>query len=137
MCRCEPALTTLQSYEGPEDVKTKEKEGKLPRYVIITTEFPQMELPRLYKAANAFVLPTRGEGWGLPIMQAMAMEMPAIATNWSGPTDFMTKDTSYLLDVEKMVPNPSGAGRMAQVCISYDIGASFCRPPNVSFSYAL
>ena len=32
-------------------------------------------MPQLYKACNAFVLPTRGEGWGLPVMEAMSMEL--------------------------------------------------------------
>jgi glycosyltransferase involved in cell wall biosynthesis len=31
------------------------------------------EMPRLYKAADAFVLPSRGEGWGMPMMEAMGM----------------------------------------------------------------
>jgi glycosyltransferase involved in cell wall biosynthesis len=42
-------------------------------------------MPLLYGGADAFVLPTRGEGWGLPILEAMAAGVPAIATNWSGP----------------------------------------------------
>ena len=46
---------------------------------------PRAVLRNLYAAADAFVLPTRGEGWGLPIAEAMAMAMPVIATNWSGP----------------------------------------------------
>ena len=44
------------------------------------------DLPKLYKAADAFVLPSRGEGWGRPHVEAMAMGLPVIATNWSGST---------------------------------------------------
>lgn len=33
---------------------------------------------------------------------AMAMELPVIATNWSGFTEFMTDDTAYLLTVDKL-----------------------------------
>ena len=32
----------------------------------------------LYKSVDAFVLPTHGEGWGLPFAEAMAMELPTI-----------------------------------------------------------
>ena len=49
-------------------------------------DMPRAALRNLYAAADAFVLPTRGEGWGLPIAEAMAMALPVIATNWSGPT---------------------------------------------------
>ena len=39
----------------------------------------------LYARAHVFVLPTLGEGWGLPIHEAMAMGLPVITTNHSGP----------------------------------------------------
>lgn len=64
-----------------------------PIYVIVT-HIPQVNLPRLHKSDNAFVLPTRGEGWGRPVLDAMAMSLPVIATNWSGPTEYMTEKNS-------------------------------------------
>ena len=33
---------------------------------------------------------TLGEGWGLPTMEAMAMGLPVIVTNWGGSTEFIT-----------------------------------------------
>jgi len=35
----------------------------LPGLIMIDTHVPQTDLPRLYKSVQAFVLPTRGEGW--------------------------------------------------------------------------
>jgi glycosyltransferase involved in cell wall biosynthesis len=67
--------------------------------VVLTEQLAMNELSGLYKAADAFVLPTRGEGWGRPIMEAMAMGLLTIATNWSGPTDFMTSNNSYPIPV--------------------------------------
>jgi len=49
------------------------------------------------------VLAAHGEGWGLPLMEAMAMELPTIATNWSGNTEFMNEENSFLVSVEEMV----------------------------------
>jgi glycosyltransferase involved in cell wall biosynthesis len=37
-------------------------------------------MPALYKAADALVIPSRGEGWGRPHCEAMAMRLPVIAT---------------------------------------------------------
>jgi len=63
-------------------------------------DMPRAALRNLYAAADAFVLPTRGEGWGLPIAEAMAMALPVIATNWSGPTALLSTDNSYPLSRE-------------------------------------
>ncbi|PON70258.1 Glycosyl transferase [Parasponia andersonii] len=70
--------------------------------LVIDSHIAQTDLPRLYKAADAFVLPTRGEGWGRPIVEAMAMSLPVIATNWSGPTEYLTEENSYPLPVDRM-----------------------------------
>ncbi|XP_062174951.1 uncharacterized protein LOC133880086 [Alnus glutinosa] len=79
----------------------KPVDGWAPVYVI-DTHIAQIDLPRLYKAANAFVLPSRGEGWGRPLVEAMAMSLPVIATNWSGPTEYLTEENSYPLPVDRM-----------------------------------
>lgn len=58
--------------------------------------------------ANDILSP--GEGWGRPHVEAMAMELPVIATNWSGPTEFMTEENSYPLPIEpELVPVGKGA----------------------------
>lgn len=62
------------------------------------------ELPAVYRAATAYISPTRGEGWGRPFMEAMATGLPVIATRWSAPLSYMTDDTSFLVDVERLVP---------------------------------
>lgn len=58
----------------------------------------QREMLRLYSSMDAFVLASHGEGWGLPYMEAMAMGLPCIATNWSGMTEFMNNDVALLLN---------------------------------------
>lgn len=75
--------------------------GWAPVYVI-DTHIPQFDLPKVYMAADAFVLPSRGEGWGRPLVEAMAMSVPVIATNWSGPTEFLTEENGYPLAVDRM-----------------------------------
>jgi glycosyltransferase involved in cell wall biosynthesis len=49
---------------------------------------------------DVFVLSSRGEGWGLPGLEAMATGLPLIATNWSGPVEYMNEADSLPLDFE-------------------------------------
>jgi glycosyltransferase involved in cell wall biosynthesis len=81
----------------------------LPKVYILPPNLPQDEMPSLYKAATAFVLPSRGEGWGRPHVEAMAMELPIIATFWSGTTEYMTESNSYPLRIDGLVEIEEGA----------------------------
>lgn len=64
----------------------------------------QYELGVLYRSADCFVLPTRGEGWGMPILEAMACGLPVIATHWSSQTDFMNETNSLPLQIDGLIP---------------------------------
>jgi glycosyltransferase involved in cell wall biosynthesis len=69
----------------------------LPTVHLLESTLSSRDLPRLYASADAFVLPTHGEGWGLPIAEAMAMQLPVIATAWGGSTEFLTAENSFAL----------------------------------------
>lgn len=60
---------------------------------------PYYQIAQLYRSADCFVLPTRGEGWGMPILEAMGCGLPVIASYWSGQQYFMTDANSYPLQV--------------------------------------
>lgn len=64
---------------------------------------PDKDMAEIYTACDAFVLASRGEGWGLPIIEAMASELPVIVTNYSAYLDYVTSDNAYLLNVERIV----------------------------------
>ncbi|UCC65786.1 MAG: glycosyltransferase [Anaerolineae bacterium] len=63
-----------------------------------------IQMGALYRSADCFVLPTRGEGWGMPILEAMACGLPVIATNWSAQTEFMNQGNAYPLCVRQLIP---------------------------------
>lgn len=55
------------------------------------------EMAALYRSVDAFVLASRGEGWGRPFMEAMASGVPTIGTRGSGNEDFMNDGNSFLV----------------------------------------
>lgn len=44
----------------------------------------QKDMPRVYKSVDAFVLPSRGEGWSRTVTEAMCMELPVIGNSARG-----------------------------------------------------
>jgi len=95
--------TVQEKIEGFLAEKFPGRVQEIPPIVAMTERLTKMDMPRLYKAADGFVLATRGEGWGLPAMEAMAMRLPTIATNFSGLLDFMAPGNGYLVEVEGLV----------------------------------
>ncbi|HEY2461183.1 MAG TPA: glycosyltransferase [Candidatus Acidoferrum sp.] len=77
-----------------------------PPVILVHGFLDNLDMPRLYAGADCFVLPSRGEGWGRPYTEALACEVPVIATRWSGQMDFLTDANSYLVDC-KVVPVPA------------------------------
>lgn len=51
----------------------------------------EKEVAGLYKSdkLTALISATRGEGFGLPLLEAAACGLPVVATNWSGHKDFL------------------------------------------------
>ena len=43
----------------------------------------------LYRSCDVFVFPTKGEGWGFPLIEAAASGMPIITVPYSGHTEFL------------------------------------------------
>jgi glycosyltransferase involved in cell wall biosynthesis len=56
------------------------------------------KLRALYADAGALVFPSRGEGFGLPLAEAMVLGKPVITTAYGGQSDFCTNTTSWLCD---------------------------------------
>ena len=56
------------------------------------------ELTGLLQLADCYLSPHRSEGFGLSLLEAMALGKPVVATNYSGNVDFMTADNSYPVD---------------------------------------
>jgi len=49
----------------------------------------EMESLYVHPKIKAIVSTTHGEGFGLPLLEAAANELPVLATDWSGHTDFL------------------------------------------------
>ena len=101
-------LLKTSNHDPDVDVAAQVQAMNLPDAAPIVFLFNQplsgVQMPALYRSADCFVLPTRGEGWGVPILEAMACGLPVIATDWSAQTEFMNADNAYPLRVRRLIP---------------------------------
>lgn len=74
-----------------------------PNVEVIATEYGVPMMRELFRQADCFVFPSRGEGYGLPPREAAATGLPVIATNWSGLQEGGISNYAYPLRVKKMV----------------------------------
>jgi GT2 family glycosyltransferase len=71
---------------------------------LFNKELPYAEMGALYRSADCFVSAGRGEGWDMPLMEAMACGLPSIATDWGAHTEFVSERVSYPLRVRGTIP---------------------------------
>ncbi|MGA9859076.1 MAG: glycosyltransferase [Solirubrobacteraceae bacterium] len=79
--------------------------GRLPHIVLLHERLSDAEMPHLFRACDAYVSPTRGEGWGRPLMESLACGLPVITSRWSGQLAFLDDSNAWLVD-GRLVPVP-------------------------------
>lgn len=58
--------------------------------------FPRSEMNNLYNLFDLFLLTTSGEGFGIPIIEAMSCEIPVLATNYTTTPELVIENKAGL-----------------------------------------
>jgi len=77
---------------------------RAPVVIVLNQNIPSYQMGSIYCSSDCFVLPTRGEGWGMPTLEAMACGLPTISTHWSAQTEFFNEDVGYPIDLKRLIP---------------------------------
>ena len=87
--------------------------GSLPNIYLLHGEMTDEEMNQLNNdpKVKAFVSFTKGEGYGRPLAEAAITGKPVIVSNWSGHTDFISKDYNILIGGELKNVHPSSANQ--------------------------
>ena len=72
--------------------------ARRPHIVLLHQRLSDAEMPALFRACDAYVSPTRGEGWGRPLMEALACGLPVITSRWSAPLAFLDDTNAWFVD---------------------------------------
>jgi len=97
-------------YQGQELTQVLEgirRDPAAPEIEYRVENLAEADLAALYRSCDAFVMPYRGEGFGLPIAEAMASGLPVLVTGRGAAMDFVKEDWAYLI--------PSRIRRLPQV----------------------
>jgi glycosyltransferase involved in cell wall biosynthesis len=77
-----------------------------PHVQLLMGALDDLTLASLYRGCDAFVLPYRGEGFGMPLLEAMACGKPVITTAQGPSQDSCSESTAYLVPArEEKVPD--------------------------------
>lgn len=94
----------IKTFPNPHnDIETLLKNHKnanpnFPEVELINEDLQDAYIVSLYQQCDALAAPSRGEGFGLPMAEAMLFDMPVITTGFGGQRDFCSDETSWLID---------------------------------------
>jgi glycosyltransferase involved in cell wall biosynthesis len=72
----------------------RERRG-VPEIAYTDADLTTAQLVDLYRSCDCFAFPYRGEGFGIPILEAMACGLPVITTAGGAADDFLDDGTAY------------------------------------------
>jgi len=82
-----------QTFE--QAIRAAQARPNAPEILYLSEEWAPGDLPGLYTACDCLVHPYRGEGFGLPVLEAMACGLPVVVTEGGATDDFATESFAY------------------------------------------
>lgn len=95
-------LIIIGSGTESERLRTQAEQLGIADCVRFTGMLDKQAIVGLMNESNAFVLPSRGETFGVAYIEAMAMGLPIIATPCGGPEHFVNSDNGLLVDIDNV-----------------------------------
>lgn len=88
-----------QTYQA--EIRAAQAKPNAPEIIYIDTDMSESGIASLYTACNCLVHPYRGEGFALPVLEAMASGLPVIVTAGGSTDDFVTSDYGWFIPATK------------------------------------
>ena len=74
------------------------------RIEVIDEAYSVDQMKELLEEADCFVFPSRGEGFGIPPLEAMATGLPTIIADNTGMSDYANNKYNYVIRKHEVVP---------------------------------
>lgn len=88
------------------DIKSSLGKNSLPPVFLIKDKLSESRLKGVHELGDCFVLPHRGEGWGMPIHDAMNSQSLIITTKFGGITEHLNETNAMIINhtMENVTP---------------------------------
>ncbi len=80
----------------------RKNHSSMPEIVHLTEDLPPEQMPALYNSADCLVHPFRGEGFALPIAEAMACERAVLVTGYGPTLEYCNDNNAYLIPAQEV-----------------------------------
>jgi len=94
----EAALEIIGDGELRPKIEQKIRDMKVEGKVVLHGWKSRPEAAEIIQNCDVFVMPSLRECGGTAILEAMAIGLPVIATNWAGPSSYVTEESGILVD---------------------------------------
>jgi glycosyltransferase involved in cell wall biosynthesis len=84
------------------DIEAAAADAAAAPIVYVADEWPDAQLPRLFRGCDVLVLPYRGEGFGMPLAEAMACGKPVIATDAGPAPEFCPREAGWFVPAREV-----------------------------------
>lgn len=84
----------------PELLQNLDKKNSPEIEVIYDLNLTEGQIASLYEQSDSVIIPSRAEGFGLPVAEAMLKQLPVVTTGYSGQMDFVSDENAWLVDYE-------------------------------------
>jgi glycosyltransferase involved in cell wall biosynthesis len=137
-----PLVIIGQRHFGYQQIETRINELGLSEQVLLLEDIPDVDLASFYRHASFLVYPTWAEGFGMPVIEAMASGLPVITSNTTSlpeiagdaailisPDDVpgLRKAMARLLDNGKLLQGFGEQGRVQAESFGWDQSAEKVR----------
>ncbi|MBD2096449.1 MSMEG_0565 family glycosyltransferase [Trichocoleus sp. FACHB-591] len=113
-------LFDYQSYRDKFFAIADTLEIKIGHSLVLPGVIADVDLPALYRTADAFVFPSVKEGWGLVLLEAIASGLPVLTSHQTPFTEFLAPTQALLVDPE----SPTAIAQAMQAMVQSDLSRS-------------
>jgi glycosyltransferase involved in cell wall biosynthesis len=99
-------MGTGNIYQGQglgDRIRQIQRDPRAPEILYLDQDLSAQDIAALYTACHCLVHPYRGEGFALPVLEAMSSGLPVIVTEGGATDDFVDESVGYRIPARKLV----------------------------------